>query len=469
MPWQFRVIDGGDLGRTFPLPDAGVTTVGSSRKHADISLNDLYAARVHCDVETGERVVVTDHDTPGGTLVNGQKVKQQEIRHGDVVRMGNSHLRLEDVETAAKEAAAEEELPELEVEVLEEEEAPAGAAGAAAMSETAVHETQVASHETNDAVANDAVANDAVVVATSQAQPLPDNRLRELAGHTLAHFQVEDVIAAGHSGMVFRARDLKTDQTVALKVLSPDFPSRENFDQEMQRFVQVGKALLGLRYDHLVSVLGVGKTGPYCWLAQELIEHAPVPELIRRAAQGQPDFQRAYRIAVHMARALAFAHKHRLVHRNITAKHILWRPANQTAKLADLGLSAALQGSAVQRNTWRDKLQSELVYLPPEQTQPDSFVGGVCDLYRLGVVIYALLTGHFPCSGATQAETIRAIRETIPVRPTRFQPAIPPAFEMVVLRMLSKHQEDRHQSAEELLEDLEQAAEEPAPAVARSR
>jgi len=433
MPWQLRVIDGPDQGRSHFLGDGGVTTVGSSRKHADFSLNDLYAARVHCDIEIdGARIVVTPHDTPTGTLVNGQKVGlQQEVKHGDVIRVGNSHLRVEDVATAEQEAAAEEALPELEVEVLEEE------AGA------------------ETAVAAAAGTDDEVLLVPTPAHALPGSRLDELAGHTLANFQVGKPIATGHSSMLFRARDLRNNAAVALKVLSTDFPSAENAEKEMQRFVQVSKAILNLRHDHLVPIWGVGKTGPYSWIAYELVEHTPLAELITRAGRGRGNWQTAHQIAVQMASVLAWVHEQRLVHANITAKHILWQPEVEIAKLADLGLSAALQGSVLQRTIWRDKIQEELFYLPPEQTQPNCFITGVCDIYSLGVVVYAVLTGRFPCVGGNQAETVRAIRETPPAPPSRFQPATPGEFEGIVLKMLAKKQEDRYQTADELCEDLQ--------------
>ncbi len=451
MPWQFRCIDGADQGRIFPLPGSGIFPIGSSRKHAEICLNDLYVVRVHAEVEVdGARVVVTALDSPNGTLVNGQKIRQQEIHHGDVVRMGNSHLVLEDVAAAAEAAPppaddspvydvevlpeeGEEQAPEYEVEVLPDEPAqtpsPSGhAAGAVALDR----------HMT---------------VTSPPAQALPANRLKELVGHALAHFQVEEVIRAGHTSMLFRARDLKKDQLVALKVLAPEFPHDE---KEMQRFVQVSKQILPLRHPNLVALQGVGKTGPFCWLSTEFVECVSLPEVIERLAKAEKiDWRRSYRVAVQIGRAVALAHEHEIVHGNITARHILWRTSDKVAKLADLGLAEMLDGSNLKTITLRDKVQADLVYLSPEQTDPGNYVDGSCDIYSLGVVVYALMTGRFPCTGATQSETVRAIRDAKPTRPTKLQPEIPKRLEAIVLKMLAKRQEDRYQTAESLLEDLQ--------------
>src|SRR5207245_938488 len=112
MTMQFLVIDGADQGQTFLLPEQDTVTIGSNKKHAYIVLHDLYVARVHCQIDIkGESISVTDHDSPGGTLVNGAKVKQKELHLGDVIRVGNSHLRLQLSGEAAPEAPAQPATP----------------------------------------------------------------------------------------------------------------------------------------------------------------------------------------------------------------------------------------------------------------------------------------------------------------------------------------------------------------------
>src|SRR5262249_19235821 len=113
-------IAGADQGRSYRLPDSGALTLGKSNKHADIALHDLYVSRVHCVVEVqGEKVIVKHNEGDNGTLVNGKRITEpRELHIGDVVRIGNSHLRLETV-------ISEDEEEVEEVEVVEEE-APEG-------------------------------------------------------------------------------------------------------------------------------------------------------------------------------------------------------------------------------------------------------------------------------------------------------------------------------------------------------
>src|SRR5438552_9412067 len=96
MAQRLLVIDGADQGRVFALTEGSTLLIGSSTRQADICLNDLYVKRVHCLLHVGDHVVVKDHQpNTGGVFVNGQRVTEQELRLGDVLRVGNSHLRLE--------------------------------------------------------------------------------------------------------------------------------------------------------------------------------------------------------------------------------------------------------------------------------------------------------------------------------------------------------------------------------------
>src|SRR5262245_12415620 len=142
----------------------------------------------------------------------------------------------------------------------------------------------------------------------------------------------------------------------------------------------------------------------------ELVEHVPLQELFERLSKKETiDWRRPYRVATQIGRALAFAHAHELLHGNITARHILWQSGSKSAKLTDLGMASALSGSKLRTTVMRDKLASDLPYLAPEQTQPNCFVDALCDIYSLGIVVYALMTGRLPFTGATQADIIRAI------------------------------------------------------------
>jgi hypothetical protein len=407
MTMQLLVIDGADQGQTFLLPQADTVLIGSSKKHAYICLHDLYVARVHCQVEVkGQSVMVTAHESPGGTLVNGAKVTHKELQLGDVVRVGNSHLRLQISTEAAPHAPA-----------------------------------RPATHQEP---------------AKPAALPhLPAAKLEQLSGHLLGHFDIGEVLGKRHWGVVFRARDLKKNQDVALRVLA-DFPAN---DQEMQNFSRVLRGVLPMRHPHIVALQGAGKTGPYGWIAMEHIEgECLTPVIERLAAKSKIKWKRSLRVGVHIARALEFTHQRHMFHGHITPGNVLIQDSDQAVKLNDLVLHQAVAGSESAHNLAEERWQDNLLYRSPEQTYPDSIVDDLSDQYALGVLIYALLTGRRPFEGATPEETVSLIRQSTPVKPTELQPSIPMALQALVLKMLAKRQEDRYATPTDLLAELEKIA-----------
>jgi serine/threonine protein kinase len=402
MIWRLVVVDGADQGRSFPLSE-GIMTIGKSHRNSEICLNDLYVARVHCEVEVNEgRVVVTDVDEVKGIYVNGQKVKQQELKLGDVLRVGNSHLRLEPHDGSAPAEPVEE------LEVLEE---------------------------------------------PARLPQFSIEQLAKLSGATLGHYAVGPVLGRGRRGMVFLSRDMKTNQIVALKVLAAGFPKN---DGEMQRFVGAIKTALPLRHPNLVGVLGAGKTGPYCWIATEYVEGDNLGQVIEQKANR--GWKKALRVTIHVARALAFAARHNLLHGNVTPQNILSRKNDKVVKLADLVLARALEGSDLERDTRDDKFQAELPYLSPEHLPGGGKLACWSDIHSLGAVVYHLLAGQRPFGGPSPEDTMAEIREAVPVTPKDYLETLPDDFEALVLKMLAKQPDERYHKPGELLADAEAVA-----------
>ncbi len=450
---QLRVIDGADQGRSFFLPEAGSACVGKSSKHADIILHDLYVARVHCELKVqGDRVLVTHHEGQNGTLINGVRITEpKELALGDVLRVGNSHLQLEIAVVGGPGQSAPDEdgqdIPEVEPEVLEESSAAGGPGETAAD----VVELEVADEDSKSQK------------KTFQLPHSPIDRLIELEDQVLAHYQIGRLLGRGQSGVVFlaqdkNAQDRKTNHAVTLKVLSPDFPAS---GAELQHFVQALKVTPQLQHANLVALQGVGKSGPYCWLAREYIEGESVARLVKRQRdEGQFKWARAGRVAVHLGRVLAFLHQHKVIHGNITPRNVLIRSSDKLTKLADLMLAEALRGSQLQEAIFDKKRLAELPYLAPEQVDADAPVDHLADLYGLGALVYALLTGQPPFAGDSTDDIMAQMRKGKVVKPSRFQRGIPGSFEAAVLRLLAKRPEDRYPSAANLLADVEPIARE---------
>ncbi|MFO0842702.1 MAG: serine/threonine-protein kinase, partial [Gemmataceae bacterium] len=229
MAWRLYVFDGADQRKAFPLPRKGRVRIGREG-HADIALHDIYVNRVHCEVESdGEQVVVRSApESPTGFLINGVKQTEHTLMPTDVLRLGNSHLRLEPFTPTPG----------------EDEDEPV----------------------------------EATVAEPRKLPQLPLEQLDQLRGETISHYKVGEVLGRGHYGVVFQARHVTSGAEVALKVLSPVFPQNP---AEMKVFAAALKSLLLVKHPNLVTLYNAGKTGPYCWLALEYVEGDSLAQLLR--------------------------------------------------------------------------------------------------------------------------------------------------------------------------------------------
>jgi pSer/pThr/pTyr-binding forkhead associated (FHA) protein len=417
-PNRLKVIDGGDQGSTFRLPESGTRTVGKPGGAASIGLHDLYVMRVHCSLEIADGVVTVTHvEGQSGTLIDGQRITTPRVfKPGSVLRVGNSHLRLE-VGPFHDEPAVTE--------------------------------------------ADTSGPTSGVMRAPPKAPPPPPAKaadpLEQLEGQHLGAYELGKMLGRGHFGAVFHATHAKTGQVVALKVLAAEFPASA---AELDHFAQELKAAQQVRHANLVTPIGAGRSGSHCWIARELVEGESAAAVIERISEGEkPSWTRAARVATHLARVLDCLHQNRLVHGNITPRNVLLRAADHATKLADLRLSQALEGSQLQRAVLEKKLLAELPYLAPEQTEPGGFVDELADLYAVGAVSYALITGRPPVRGRTPEDILAEIQAGRVVRPSAFYKKVPATFDAIVMKLLALHQEDRYPSSAALLRDLAPIAE----------
>jgi eukaryotic-like serine/threonine-protein kinase len=395
------VIAGPDLGRVYPLPEDDVLLLGRTRAAGD-PLTDPYISRLHSRVEVnGDIAVVIDNDSAAGTFVNGHRLTAPHVLQiGDVIRIGRTELRLQ----------------------------PGGS------EETA----------TLPPIKQPAVA--------AVSDPLA-----QLAGQTISRYQIGAILARGQSGVVFHARDTEADLPVAFKVLSPRLTADAT---RRERFVRAMKTVLPLRHDNLIAVKAAGQTGGLCWIAMEYIEGESLTQWVQRAGvAGCLDWRHVLRVAIHLARALEYAHAQQIVHRNVTPMNVMVRTRDRVAKLGDLMLARALEGELAVNLSEPGEVLSDLNYIAPERTYPSQPLDERSDLFSLGATLYALLTGRPPFAGDTLLETIKKVRAAV-MEPVRsYQRGVPESFEDIVRKLLAKQPEDRYTSATDALAALQRLAE----------
>jgi eukaryotic-like serine/threonine-protein kinase len=257
---------------------------------------------------------------------------------------------------------------------------------------------------------------------------------------------------------VFVARERALGRTVVLKVLPPELAAGLN-SERFRREIQVAASL---HHPHIVPVLSAGQAGAFLYYTMPFIEGESLRA--RLALQGELPVRIAVRILGEVARALAYAHRHGIVHRDIKPDNILL--TEDEAQVADFGIAKAIAASTEQGGlTSAGVALGTPLYMAPEQGAADPTTDARADLYSLGVVAYEMLTGQPPFQGRTAAHLLaaHATERPVPVRERRR--AVPVALGDTIMQLLEKRPADRPQSADELLSvlDVSQAAADPVP------
>ena len=271
------------------------------------------------------------------------------------------------------------------------------------------------------------------------------------AGEQLDDFQLESVVA--HSGMatIFRARDIRTGQQVAIKVPHLEVESDPVFFERFRREEEIGQML-----DHpgIVKVLRVEKSSVY--IVMEWAEGKLLRELLRD--QTKFSVERAVGIALRICDVLDYIHSRGIVHRDLKPENIML-DAEDNIKLLDFGIAT----KAGARRLTFGKLSPTMGtpdYISPEQVRCKR---GDCrsDIYAVGVMLYEMLTGQVPFQGDNALIVMNAKLRNDPPSPREIDPEISQSVENILLRALARDPKDRYASAHNLARDLqypEQAA-----------
>jgi serine/threonine protein kinase len=297
-----------------------------------------------------------------------------------------------------------------------------------------------------------AVDRDTVVYQTPVAKPA--RWYEALVGQKFSSYKLGSVLAKGHCGFVFHARDTRKNTPVVVKVLEPEFG---NDEAGVKRFVAAMKAVLPLRHPNLVTVFSAGKTGQHCWIAMEYVPGESLAAVIGRIeTPGMLDWRHVLRFAIYITRALEYAHGKKFVHRHITPQNILLGSQPKDTKLADLMLSRAVEGELTRDISRNEELVGDAPFLCPERSMGGRvLLDGRADIYGLGATLYAMLTGHPPFEGGTVAEVLAKVRQEQPLPLKKYNLGLPAELEKIIEKMMAKLPADRYGNSSELLKALE--------------
>ncbi len=239
-------------------------------------------------------------------------------------------------------------------------------------------------------------------------------------------YVIENVLGKSPTGVVYKARQLANNQTVALRILSrrADAAALKHFEQDLEASMQ-------LRHPNILQILQFGKQRGQLFMAMEYVEGGSLAP--RFTGTPQPPKEAAALVRT-LARAVQYAHDRHITHRALKPSGILLA-TDGTPKITDFGLARLLQN--VSDDTQMNLRLGDPAHMAPEQLSGEMKPGGPpVDIYALGAILFELLTGRPPFQAESVRETMDQVRRLQPTPPTTLQPNVPRRLEAVCLQCL---------------------------------
>ncbi|MDE3090998.1 MAG: protein kinase [Chloroflexota bacterium] len=267
----------------------------------------------------------------------------------------------------------------------------------------------------------------------------------EQLGSQLGYYRLYERIGGGGFAMVYVARDTRTNEVVAVKVLRTQYGEDQRFISRFQREASVLQSLP--ENPHIVRVREVGQQGSTHYLVMEYLEGQDLS--LKIAEKTRLPVDEALSIAHQVAQALDVANQHGLVHRDIKPQNIKVTPQG-VAKVMDFGIARAAEQTQL--------TQSGTLMGTPDYMAPEIWEGKKADIrsdiYALGIILYEMLTGLAPFHGDTPAVVMHGhlMRRPRPIRSVRSD--VPPSIDAMIAKMVAKKPEDRYQTPADVMAAL---------------
>ena len=289
---------------------------------------------------------------------------------------------------------------------------------------------------------------------------MPDD-LDELRRAIGPHYDIQRELGQGGMAVVYLARDVRHNRNVAVKVLRSELSASLAADRFLREIAIAGS----LQHPHILGLLDSGQAGDRFYYVMPFVDGESVRDRLDRETQLPVDD--ALRIASEVANALGYAHSQGVVHRDIKPENILLSSGH--AVVADFGIATALAAAGGTRLTQTGIAIGTPTYMSPEQGSGEGKLDGRSDLYALGCVLYEMLAGTPPFTGATAQSTL-ARHFVDPVPPLRsVRGTVHPGIEWAINKALAKVPADRFANAGEFVAALAHPEKAPAAATSRKR
>ena len=273
-----------------------------------------------------------------------------------------------------------------------------------------------------------------------------ENNMDRYLGQTLDNrYEIQEIIGSGGMAVVFKARCNRLNRLVAVKILKDEFAQNEEFKEH---FMAESQAVAMLSHPNIVAVYDFSKEFGTQYIVMELLEGITLKQYMQKK-QDALSWKEALHFSTQVAMALSHAHSKGIVHRDIKPQNIMV-VKDGSIKVADFGIAH------LQNETCGDSGETigSVHYISPEQIHGDP-VDARSDIYSLGIVMYEMLTGRLPYEGESVEAVAMQHLNSFLTPPGALNPDIPVRLEEITLKAMCADINERYQSADELLEDLE--------------
>lgn len=316
--------------------------------------------------------------------------------------------------------------------------------------------------------ANNPVTLEQILLDNQFVTPTQVDRVRNLIRESkdvssqIPGYKILGKLGSGAMAVVYKAKQLSLDRTVAIKVLPKKFVEKSDY---VERFYKEGRLAAKMNHNNIVQAIDVGEVGGLYYFVMEFVEGKTLYDDLSKGKIFSE--QEAIDITLQVAKALEHAHSLGLVHRDVKPKNIMINRDN-VVKLADMGLARETSDIKAAKHE-EGKAFGTPYYIAPEQIRGLVDIDGRADIYALGATLFHMVTGRVPFEATTPSEVMRKHLKEPLVPPDHINMSLTTGISEVIEVMMTKNRDERYKTMDVVIEDLESVKQGRTPLMARQQ